>query len=87
MAKKKRAAVCLATELPQAGRALRTIRSELPWNALPRLLLNFVEAFMRWLVVISAYFRDQCSELSGILLDCSLSAQFQPPFFLFAFHA
>jgi DNA-binding winged helix-turn-helix (wHTH) protein len=43
--------VCLAAELQETGRALRTICREFSRDALPWLLHYSAEAFVRWLLV------------------------------------
>ena len=61
-----RETVCLAAELPETGRALRTICREFSPDALPWLLHYSAEAFVRWLLAIFAPCRKQACSRSDI---------------------
>jgi len=58
--------VCLAAELQETGRALRTICREFSRDALPWLLHYSAEAFVRWLLAIFAPCRKQTCSRSDI---------------------
>lgn len=75
-----RKAVCLATELSQAGGSLRATRRELSRNALSRLLHNCAEAYRRWLVgqCCARGLLARCGSMVRIWVIVSTAACFHP---------